>query len=385
MSAILIAEPEGASRLRLSAAVTAAGAGEPVCVDSLVAAREAAREADVQVLIVGPTLLCDAAFELADLLQRTAGIAALMAAATVDAGILRRAMRAGVIDVVGPYDTTDEIATTIRRALEVASRLRTIAQAEPGAKPACAKVVTVFSTKGGVGKTVLATNLGVALASMGHRVALVDLDLEFGDVAIMLGLKPEHTINEAVQAFDRLDADLLAGLMEHHSSGLHTLLAPPLPEDADGISAKAVGRILDLVRENYDYVVIDTCPSFTEAVLAALDRSDALYVITTMDVASIKNTRISLQKLHQLGFDNGNIRLVLNRSDSKVLLQPAEVEKAIGGRIFALIPSDRIVPRSVNQGVPVVIEMPRSEVAKSIMRLARDAAAPVEKEADHVA
>jgi len=383
MSHVLIAEPEGPDRKRLEVAAKVVDR-EPVCVDSLASAREAAHEPGVEVLIVGPTLMCDAALELSDYLQRTGGVATLVAAPEVDAGVLRRAMRAGVTDVIGPHDTADDVAAAIVRASEIAVRMRSAAMPEIEA-PHMAKVVTVFSTKGGVGKTVIATNLGVALASMGHKVALVDLDLEFGDVGIMLGLKPEHTINDAVAAFDRLDAEMLGGIMEHHSSGLHTLLAPPLPEDADAISAARVGQILDLVRESYDYVVIDTCPSFSEPVLAALDRSDALYVVTTMDIASIKNTRISLQKLHQLGYNNGRVRLVLNRSDSKVLLQPSEVEQAIGGKIFAYIPSDRIVPRSVNQGIPIVTEMPRSDVAKSLMRLAKDAAAPVGKGTGHVA
>ncbi len=382
MTPILIAEPDGSDRKRLEVAVKIAGC-EAAFADTLSSARESVGELDAEVLVIGPTLVCDAAFDLADRLQRASGVATVVAAANVDAVLLRRAMRAGVTDVVGPNDTTEDVASAIRRAGEIATRLRcaVAAEVEEAHK---GKVVTVFSTKGGVGKTVIATNLGVALASMGHKVALVDLDLEFGDVGIMLGLKPEHTINDAVAGFDRLDAEMLAGIMEHHASGLHTLLAPTLPEDADIISAARVGQILDLVRENYDYVVVDTCPAFTEPVLAAIDRSDALYVITTMDVASIKNTRISLQKLHQLGYNNGRVRLVLNRSDSKVLLQPAEVEQAIGGKIFACIPSDRIVPRSVNQGIPVVTELPRSEVAKSLMRLAKDAATPVSKEAGNV-
>lgn len=382
MSQVLIAEPDGSGRQRLAAAVTVAG-GDAVFADSLNAARDVANSSAIDVLIIGPDLLCDAGFELAERLQRTKGIASLAAAANVDAGLLRRAMRAGVTDVLGPYDTTEDMAAAIKRAAEVSTRLHgaVAAETEP---PHRAKVVTVFSTKGGVGKTVIATNLGAALAQAGRKVALVDLDLEFGDVGIMLGLKPEHTINDAVAAIERLDAEMLAGIMERHSSGLHTLLAPPLPEDAEAITAATVSRILDLVRESYDYVVIDTCPTFSEAVLAALDRSDALYIVTTMDVASIKNTRISLQKLHQLGYNDGRVRLVLNRSDSKVLLQTSEVEQAIGGRIFAMIPSDRIVPRSVNQGIPVVIESPRCEVAKSLLRLAKDAAVPLAKEAGHV-
>jgi pilus assembly protein CpaE len=383
MRTILIAEADGPGRKRLAEAGQLAG-GELVFADTIESAGKAAQLTGVEVLVVGPSLACDAALELAEGLQRSQGIATVVVAATVDSGLLRRAMRAGVTDVAGIYDTTQEVASAIVRAGQLAARLRVpvVPEIEPGHP---GKVVTVFSTKGGVGKTVISTNLGVALASMGHKVALVDLDLEFGDVGIMLGLKPEHTINDAVAAFDRLDGEMLAGIMEHHSSGLHTLLAPPLPEDADAIPTARIGQILDLVRENYDYVVIDTCPAFSEPVLAALDRSDALYVITTMDVASIKNTRISLQKLHQLGYNSGRVRLVLNRSDSKVLLQPVEVEQAIGGKIFAYIPSDRIVPRSVNQGIPIVLEMPRSEVAKSILRLAKDAEVPVKKESGHVA
>jgi len=383
MRTILIAEPEGPDRKCLGEAGQLAG-GELAFAETIESAGDAARQPGVEILVIGPALVSDAALELAEGLQRSLGVATVVVAASVDSDLLRRAMRAGVTDVAGIHDTTQEIASALTRAGQMTVRLRgpVVPEAEAGR---AGKVVTVFSTKGGVGKTVISTNLGVALASMGHKVALVDLDLEFGDVGIMLGLKPEHSINDAVAAFDRLDGEMLAGIMEHHSSGLDTLLAPPLPEDADAIPAARVGQILDLVRENYDYVVIDTCPAFSEPVLAALDRSDALYVITTMDVASIKNTRISLQKLHQLGYSNGRVRLVLNRSDSKVLLQPVEVEQAIGGKIFAYIPSDRIVPRSVNQGVPVVLEMPRSEVAKSILRLAKDAEVPVKREGGHVA
>ena len=137
--------------------------------------------------------------------------------------------------------------------------------------------------------------------------------------------------------------------------------------------------------EIYDYVVIDTCPSFSEAVLAALDRSDEVLVVTMMDVASIKNTRISLQKLRQLGYDAHRLRIVLNRSDSKVLLEPGEVEDAIGVEIAAHVPSDRMVPRSVNKGVPIVIEAPRSAVARSMVALAQSSVRPATKEADDVA
>lgn len=382
MDRILIAEPDAAAAERL---VQASGArNHPLVSPSLDEAFDQVREDPPLVLIIGPSLLVDVAFELAEHVSSSCDTTVVMAVPQIDAELLRRAMRSGVADVVSMGDSLAEITASVERATALALRRR--GSGTGGCDKELGKVLTVFSTKGGVGKTVLATNLSVVLAKeTGKRVALVDLDLEFGDVAIMLGMRPEHTIFDAVQVFDRLDGEMLAGFMETHDSGVVALLAPVRPEDAEGISAARVGQVIDLIRENYDYVVIDTCPSFSEAVLAALDRSDELYVVTMMDVASIKNSRISVQKLKQLGFDNGRLRLVLNRSDSKVLLQPAEVEKAMGGAICAHIPSDRTVPRSVNKGVPIVIDNPKTEVSRSILALARSAAAPVTKEVHDVA
>jgi pilus assembly protein CpaE len=234
-----------------------------------------------------------------------------------------------------------------------------------------ARVVTVFSTKGGVGKSVVATNLSVALAELGHRTILLDLDLQFGDTGIMLQLRPSRTIFDAMLSFDRLDADMMRGFLTEHSSGLQVLLAPVHPEDAEGVTASRVARIISLLEGLADVIVIDTPGAFTDVVLAALDKSDDVYAVATMDVASIKNTKISLQKLLQLGYDDGRIKLVLNRADSKVWIEPGEVESAVDGEIVAKIPSDRLVPRSVNKGVPVVLDSPKSPVAKSLMDLAR--------------
>jgi pilus assembly protein CpaE len=237
-----------------------------------------------------------------------------------------------------------------------------------------------------VGKTVLATNLGAALAKCLHlKVALVDLDLQFGDVGIMLGLVPERTITDVAASIERLDADLLAGHMTHHDSGLDVLLAPVRPEDAETVTTGRIGRILSLLREMYDVVVIDTAATLDEVVLTALDRSDAVYAMTMMDVASIKNMKISVQKLAQLGYANGLVHVVLNRADSKVWLEPQEVERAVGSEIFARIPSDRIVPRSVNKGTPVVLDEPRSDVAKAMVGIAKSIAACAGEESGHVA
>lgn len=306
----------------------------------------------------------------------------------VDTALMRSALRAGVADVVSSDDPAAEIARSVLEAYaDAESRLAEAAQESLAERTDRGGiVVTVFSTKGGVGKSVLATNLGVALARCSSRkTALVDLDLQFGDVGIMLGLAPERTIADVAASIERLDEDLLRGHMTHHTSGLDVLLAPVRPEDAETVTTGRIGRILGLLREMYDIVVIDTAASLDEVVLSALDRSDAVYAVTMMDIASIKNLKISTQKLKQLGYDNGLIRVVLNRADSKVWLQPNEVERAVGAEIFARIPSDRVVPRSVNKGTPVVIDEPKSDVAKAIVGIAKTVAECVEEDPTHVA
>lgn len=385
MTRAIIAEADGEYLQRLQAAVFGAGISESAFVASLDAALASVRENPPELLVIGPSLTSDHALALATHIAQAHSTATVLVTATVTAGLLRKAMRAGVADVVSSDVTLEELTDGVESGLAAAARLR-MAQGVEAVEEQRGKVITVFSTKGGVGKTVLATNLAVSLAAVSdRRVALIDLDLEFGDVAIMLGIKPEHTIADVVQVYDRLDAEMLEGFMAVHDSGMHVLLAPVRPEDAETISVARVTQLIDLLASSFDYVVIDTCPSFSEVVLAALDKSDEVLVVTMMDVASIKNTRISLQKLHQLGYDSGRLRIVLNRSDSKVLLEPGEVEEAIGNKIAVHIPSDRMVPRSVNKGVPVVMDMPRSEVAKSIVALAGQAAVRPKKEVGDVA
>lgn len=323
------------------------------------------------VVILGPG--ADAEAALAVVAQMSSSVPdayVILIRSSVTADILRQAMRAGAADVIGVDESGSELPEALDRAHRHAEHRREMAPIEV-AKPARGTIVTVFSTKGGVGKTVLATNLGVGLVSLGQSVVLVDLDLQFGDVGIMLGLEPTLTISGPAQASDRLDMELLGGYLVEHSSGLKCLLAPVQPEEAESITPGRIARILELLSEMFDVVVVDTCASLDETVLTALDRSDHLLAMTMMDVASIKNTRISLQKLHQLGYDGHSVQVVLNRADSKVFLQPAQVEKAIGRQIDVRIPSDRIVPQSVNKGVPVVSESPKSDVSRAIMGAAR--------------
>jgi pilus assembly protein CpaE len=352
--------------LVLSSAVSAPGAVET-------AIKEKAH-----VVVFGPSIPVDAALAAGEeLASRARPIESVLVAQKVTAELLRMAMRAGFRDVVSSEDSTyGDVGAAIKSAHEVAERSRTIENSGIPAPPAesrDSKIITVFGTKGGVGKTVIATNLGVALAhELKKSVVLLDLDLESGDAAIMLKLEPTRTIFDAAQAVDRLDTEMLRGFLVEHSSGLKVLLAPRRSEDAESVTAARISRIIGLLAEIADFVVIDTAGRFDEAVLTAIDRSDEVLAVATMEVPSIKNTKVSLERLKQLGYSNGGVHLVLNRSDSKVFLEVPEVERVIGGRIAAKIPSDRAVPRSVNKGVPVVIDAPKSPVAKSLVELARN-------------
>lgn len=328
-------------------------------------------EGELHCIIFGPSFANETSLRGVEAARRQSGIATLLVAAQLDTSLLRKAMRAGVADVIPTEATSAEMIDAVRAAIESAAR--NAPSESSGAARGNSIVVTVFSTKGGVGKTVLSTNLAASLAAQHDRsVALLDLDLQFGDVGIAMGLRPERTIFEAAQSFDRLDSSMLSSLLSCHDSGAKALLAPTRPEDAEAITAGRVAGIIGMLRDMFEFVVIDTAPAFNDVTLSALDNSDIVYIVTMMDVASVKNTRITLQKLTQLGYAQDSIRLVLNRADSKVFLTVPEVEKAIGVPISFKIPSDLVVPRSINRGVPVVIDEPRSRVARSIAEVVRD-------------
>lgn len=339
------------------------------------AALDTASRGDAAVVLLGPSIAIETALETgAALAAMTPPVCTILVAKLVTTELLRMALRAGLRDVLSASEQTyGEVARSVREAHDAAVS-RTAAVPKDGEGPqtpaASARVITVFSTKGGVGKSVLATNLGVALALDQKRVVLVDLDLESGDVGIMLNVKPAHTILDAARAVDRLDVEMLKGLLVRHESGLQMLLAPVRPEDAEMVTAARVGRIIDLVRQVADVVIIDTPGAMSESVLTAVDKSDTVLAVSTMDMPSVKNMRVALQKLAQLGYRNGLIRLTLNRADSKVLMDVSDVEEALGATVSARIPSDRLVPRSVNKGVPVVTDQPKSAVARSIVELA---------------
>jgi pilus assembly protein CpaE len=322
-------------------------------------------ERDVGVVVLGPALPPGEALDAARKLHEQYPLATLVLCAMNEGSSLyREAMRAGVSDVLPWNAEADEIRDVLERARAEAVRLRTVEAQE--LRPTLGTTLATFSTKGGCGKSFIATNLAVMLSQQHPGdVVLVDLDLQAGDVSIMLQLMPERGLREAAELEDDLDEQALAGFLTP-AGELKVLAAPNHPVHAEEVTAETVVRVLKLLRTMFRWVVIDGPPSFTEQMLAAVEYVDTIVVVSSLDVPSIKNLRLSVDTLKELGLPRDRMKLVLNRADSKVGLTVREVEKSLGTRIDVTIPSSREVPYAVNQGVAIVTTRPKASVSKAL-------------------
>jgi len=305
--------------------------------------------------------------ELAVIREHTRAPIVLLASGESSA-LLEDALDAdGVADVILLPQLTDNVVFALRKAAHAGRRL----QAE-GATARHGRIVTVFSPKGGTGKTVTATNLAASFAKAERkRTLLLDLDLQFGDAAIMLGLEPEKTIYDLVVAPGELDSEKLAGYVTAHPCGLDILPAPLRPEDAELVTETKLARLLEVARESYDVIVVDTSPFFHGPMLATLDRTDELLMVCGLDVPTLKNVRLSLQTLELLSFPTSRIQFLLNRANSKVGMKKKEVEGALDVKVRYEVPSDRAVPLGVNRGQPPAIGDPGSDFARAIREVAK--------------
>ena len=309
--------------------------------------------------------------ELAAIREQTRAPIVILASGESSA-LLDDALDADVADVLLLPQLTENVVFALRKASHAGRRL----QAE-GGHGRQGRIVTVFSPKGGTGKTVTATNLSSAFAKYEKkRTLLLDLDLQFGDAAIMLGLEPEKTIYDLVVAPGELDSEKLAGYVTTHSSGLDILPAPLRPEDAELVTESKLTRLLEVARESYDVIVVDTSPFFHGPMLATLDRTDELVMLCGLDVPTLKNVRLSMQTLELLSFPAQRIRFLLNRANSKVGMKKSEVESALDVKIRFEVPSDRAVPLGVNRGQPPVISEAGSDFARAIREVAKALVTP---------
>jgi pilus assembly protein CpaE len=287
-------------------------------------------------------------------------------------GFVAAAFGAGVDDIVSiPENGSDDnavalapqVAFTVEKAL--ARRI-----GAPGASSRLGMMISVLGLKGGAGKTLTAVNLAAALADAGHRVAIVDLDLQFGDVGLALGLRPERTVFDLMGSGGSLDAEKLEDFLVVHPSGVRALLAPARPDQAGTVTSEFLRDVYAVLRETNDFVIIDTPPSFAPEVIGAVDSSSEVCLVAMLDSLSLKNTKLGLETLERMEFDVEHIRLVLNRADSNVGIAHEDVAAIIGANPDVLVPSDRGVTRSINRGEPIVIEQRRSEAAKAFQALA---------------
>ena len=288
----------------------------------------------------------------------------ILLASGESSALLEEALEADIADVLLLPQMTENVVFAMRKASRSGGR------APGGGKRG--RIATVFSPKGGTGKTVIATNTAASVAKhQGKNALLLDLDLQFGDAAIMLGIEPDKTIYDLVVAPGELDTEKLAGYVTRHASGLDILPAPLRPEDAELVTEAKLAQLLEVARESYDVIVVDTSPFFHGPMLATLDRTDELMLVCSLDVPTLKNVRLALQTLELLSFPSDRIRLILNRANSKVGMKPGEVEGALDVKVRFEVPSDRAVPISVNRGNPAVLADPKADFSRAVREMAK--------------
>ena len=291
-------------------------------------------------------------------------------------GFAGKAFAVGAEDVVGlPYSNGQpaspverqhvaaELAAAIDKA--VARRRRSVA----GPQNENGRLVTVLGPKGGAGKTLMSCSLAVTLAEAGERVVLVDLDLQFGDVGLALGLEPDKTIYDLVHSGGSLDAEKLNAYLPRHESGARVLLAPIRPDQASAVRPEFLRELFDVLRAGEQWVVVDTSPSFTPEVIAAIDASTDICMVGTLDAPSLKNTKLGLETLALMEVEPERIKLVLNRADSRVGITSDDAEAITGREPDVVVPSHRDISRAVNAAQPIVQSKPGSDAGRALRSL----------------
>ncbi len=286
-------------------------------------------------------------------------------------GFVRRVFEAGADDVVSLPESPDRVAFVFQKAV---ARRQGAATASGIAQ---APMICVLGPKGGTGKTLTSSNLAVAMAMAGKKVALIDLDLQFGDIGLTLGLTPQKTLYDLAKSGGSLDQEKLETYMTNHVSGVRVLLAPTRPDQASFVSVDLLRDVFSLLRSSYDVVVVDTPPGFTSEVIASIDVSTHLCIVGMLDSLSLKNTKLGLETLELMGYDDGRISLLLNRSDSRMGITEDDVETILGRAPDVLVPSSREVAKSMTDGVPIVLAAERSEASQAFRQLAAIYTAPV--------
>lgn len=308
-----------------------------------------------------------------------------------DQNYMRRAMLAGARDFLTKPPMGDELISAIRRAGSMAQAERSKnaqVQIAPvvgnvgsllGFGTPKGKVVTIYSPKGGTGCTTLAVNLALTLHNSDTQVALVDGNLQYGDVAVFMNEQGKNTIADLAPRAEELDPEIVEEVMlKHGASGLHILAAPSRPEYAEKVSSAQFAKVLEYLRQMYSYVVVDTASILTDATLAAIDVSDLVVLVTTQDIPSIKNCRLFLDLSQTLGIDRDRILFVMNRYDKRINITPDRVADNLKQEVASVIPLDEgTATKAVNRGVPFVLDSKNQPAARGVFSLAESVRARV--------
>ncbi|HSM57310.1 MAG TPA: response regulator [Candidatus Sulfomarinibacteraceae bacterium] len=282
-----------------------------------------------------------------------------------EADYLRRAMLAGARDFLMKPFSGDELVSAIRRVHQMrpadAGRAQQVQTAQPerGSRPAPVKtegnIVSIYSPKGGSGCTTIAVNLAVALAEQGHETLLIDGSLQFGDVAVTLNMKPSTSIIDLIDRMTELDADLVSSVVVKHQSGLKVLMAPPRPEMADLVTEDKMKTLLELLRESFEFIIIDTSSSLNDVALSMLDTSDRIFLVTQQSLPALKNVSRFFDLAETLNYERKKVLLIVNRLSEKAGISVTDISDTLKRPVITTIPvDDELVSRAADQGRPLV-------------------------------
>lgn len=288
----------------------------------------------------------------------------------LESSLLMEAMRAGISDYLPKPVDPEQLSAAIRRVERRVLGADNPAHRQPG------EVYAFFSPKGGSGSTTVATNVAIHLQQLtGKKTLLVDLDMELGEIAVLLGMQPRFNFVDMIRNFHRMDSELLASYIEKHESGVHLLSAPFHPEKVEVFPAEGIRNILQFLKQHYDYVVVDTSKSFSPATLATFEQADRIFLLTNVDLPSLRNIKRCQPLLDRIvGANPERIRLVVNRYHMNEVISLEEVERTLGMKVFATLSNDyESVIRSINSGHPV-IDNEKSPFARDIRVLVAEIA-----------
>jgi pilus assembly protein CpaE len=370
---VWVVEPDPALRQKLGLRIGGATGtfdSIPALVTRIVGAEGQGR---LGVAILGPGLAdSEGVIRVRALGEAHPELGVVLVAEELSTQLLQHALRAGVRDALALVDVDTSLRAAVARVgtqlLASGGRLSTRDHEE-----ALGRVIVSFSTKGGVGKSMLATNLACGLARRCARpVAIVDADLQFGDVAVLLGVSPERSVVDAAAALHQGEPEALRPLMvQHPATGLLVLPAPVEPSAADQVTPEQMLMIVETLRRMCEFVVVDLPPHFDDTVLALIEAADEVLVVASMDIPSIKNLKVGIQTLDLLSLAGERVKLVLNRANAQVRLDVTEVERVLSLKTSFHVPSDIAVPQAVNRGIPVIVDNPRSPAARALEAIAQ--------------